>query len=104
MKYQILITNTCLNLIEKIQDKKIQHRIMKRIEGLNEEPLKKGKQLVKDLSDFRSIYAARRYRIIYKIDEHTVIVYILAVGIRKQGDKKDIYQIAKKLLKAGLLE
>ena len=32
------------------------------------------------------------------------IVYILAAGIRKQGDKKDIYKIAKKLLDAGLLE
>jgi hypothetical protein len=33
-----------------------------------------------------------------------VIIYILAVGIRKQGDKKDIYKITRKLLKAGLLD
>jgi len=26
-----------------------------------------------------------------------VIVYVLAAGIRKEGDKKDIYTIAKKL-------
>jgi len=29
---------------------------------------------------------------------------VMAVGIRKEGDKKDIYQIAKKLLRAGLLD
>jgi mRNA-degrading endonuclease RelE of RelBE toxin-antitoxin system len=45
--------------------------------------------LVKDLSGFRSIHAAGRYRIIYKVDKHTVIIYVLATGIRKQGDKKD---------------
>ena len=104
MKYKILITDTCLALIEKIPDKKIRRTILKRIEGLSEEPDKQGKMLLKDLSGFRSIHAAGRYRIIYKADKQTVIIYILAAGIRKQGDKKDIYNIAKKLLDAGLLD
>ena len=104
MKYKILITDTCLVLIEKIPDKKIRRTILKRIEGLSEEPDKQGKMLLKDLSGFRSIHAAGRYRIIYKVDKQTVIIYILAAGIRKQGDKKDIYNIAKKLLDAGLLD
>ena len=104
MKYKILITDTCLALIEKIPDKKIRRTILNRIEGLSDEPDKQGKMLVKDLSGFRSIHAAGRYRIIYKIDKQTVIIYILAAGIRKQGDKKDIYEIAKKLLNAGLLD
>ena len=47
---------------------------------------------------------AGRYRIIYKIDKQTVIVHVLASGIRKEGDKKDIYKVAKKLLNAGLLD
>jgi mRNA interferase RelE/StbE len=71
---------------------------------LSEEPDKQGKMLVKELSGYRSIHTAGRYRIIYKIDENIVIVYVLATGIRKQGDKKNIYQITKKLLKAGLLD
>jgi mRNA interferase RelE/StbE len=71
---------------------------------LSEEPDKQGKNLVQDLSGFRSVHAAGRYRIIFKIDKKTVIVYILAAGIRKEGDKKDIYKIAKKLLNAGLLD
>jgi mRNA interferase RelE/StbE len=104
LKYKILITDTCLALIEKIPDKKIRRTILNRIEGLSDEPDKQGKMLVKDLSGFRSIHAAGRYRIIYKINKQTVIIYILAAGIRKQGDKKDIYEIAKKLLTAGLLD
>jgi len=104
LKYKILITDTCLARIEKIPDKKIQCTILKRIEGLADEPDKQGKLLVKDLSGFRSIHAAGRYRIVYRIAKKTVIIFILAAGIRKQGDKKDIYEIAKKLLTAGLLD
>ena len=104
MKSKILITDTCLALIEKIPDKKIQRTILNRIEGLSDEPDKQGKMLVKELSGFRSVHAAGRYRVIYKVDKQTVIIYILAAGIRKQGDKKDIYKITRKLLKAGLLD
>jgi len=104
LKYRILITNTCLTLIDKIPDKKIQHTILNRIKKLSDEPDKQGKKLVKDLSGFRSVHAAGRYRILYKIDKKTVIIYVLAAGIRKEGDKKDIYKIARKLLNAGLLD
>ena len=50
MKYRILITDTCLRLIEKIPDKKIQRSILDRIQKLSDEPEKQGKKLVKDLS------------------------------------------------------
>jgi mRNA interferase RelE/StbE len=71
---------------------------------LSGEPDKQGKKLVKDLSGFLSIHGAGRYRIIYKMEKRTVIVYVFAAGIRKGGDKKDIYKSAKKLLDAGLLD
>jgi mRNA interferase RelE/StbE len=104
LKYRILITDTCLTLLRRIRDKKIQRTILDRIKQLSDEPDKQGKKLVKDLSGFRSVHAAGRYRIIYKIDKKTVIIYVLAAGIRKEGDKKDIYAIARKLLNAGLLD
>jgi mRNA interferase RelE/StbE len=104
LKYRILITDTCLRLIEKIPDKKIQLSILDRIQKLSDEPEKQGKKLVKDLAGFSSVHAAGRYRIIYKIEKRTVIIYVLAAGIRKEGDKKDIYKIAKKLLDAGLMD
>ena len=104
MKYRIRITETCLRLILRIPDRKIQRSILDRIQKLSDEPEKQGKKLVRDLSGFRSVHAAGRYRVLYKIDKRTVIVYVLAAGIRKEGDKKDIYKIAKKLLNAGLLD
>lgn len=33
-----------------------------------------------------------------------MIVLVVGVGIRKEGDKKDIYALAKKLIQARLLE
>ncbi|MDY6952775.1 MAG: type II toxin-antitoxin system RelE/ParE family toxin [Thermodesulfobacteriota bacterium] len=104
MKYGIRITDTCLGLIGRIPNRSTQRQIFNRIEKLSGDPDKQGKSLVKDLSGFRSVHAAGRYRIIYKIDKQTVIIYVLAAGIRKKGDKKDIYKIAKKLLNAGLLD
>ncbi len=104
MRYRIRITDICLNLIGKIPEKKIQRTILKRIEKLADEPEKQGKKLVEKLSGFRSIHAAGRYRVIYMVDKQTVIIYVLVAGIRKEGDRKDIYQIAKKLLKAGLID
>ena len=104
MKYRILITDTCLRLIEKTPNKKIQRSIFDRIPKLSDEPEKQGKKLVKDLAGFRSVHAAGRYRIIYKIEKRAVIIYVLAAGIIKEGNKKDIYKIAKKLLDAGLMD
>jgi len=104
LRYRIFITDTCLALIKKIRNKEVQRRILDRIQKLSDEPDKQGKKLVKDLSGFRSIHAAGRYRVIYKTDKQSVIVYVLATGIRKEGDKKDIYKIAKKLLNARLLD
>lgn len=54
-----------------------------------------------------------RYRAIYTVDEEElanddVLVHIkilfVAVGIRKEHDKKDVYRVAQKLLDLGLLK
>lgn len=65
-------------MIWQFPDKKIQRTILNRIKKLSDEPDKQGKSLVKDLSGFRSIHVAGRYRIIYKMDKQTVIVYVFA--------------------------
>jgi mRNA interferase RelE/StbE len=103
MRYKVEITETCLSLIAKIPDKKIKISILDKIEALEKVPQKQGKALVKDLTGLRSIHAAGRYRIIYKLDNNSNIVWVLAAGIRKQGDRKDIYEVARKLIKSGLL-
>lgn len=56
------------------------------------------------LKGFRSLRAAgQRYRIVYKVFESEVVVIVVAVGIRKEGDTKDIYELMKKYVRIGLL-
>jgi mRNA interferase RelE/StbE len=102
--YRVRITDVCLSLIEKIRDKRIQSKIINRIEGLDSDPEKQGKMLVQRLVGFRSVHVAGRYRVVYKVDNDSRTVWALAAGLRKEGDQKDIYKIAKKLLRLGLLD
>jgi hypothetical protein len=38
------------------------------------------------------------------VPESVVTVYVVFVGIRKEGDKKDVYGLARRLPRFGLLE
>lgn len=102
--YKIKLTILAAENIKKF-DKKTQNQIINKIESLKEEPLLSGKPLKGPLKDFRVIRAAvQRYRIIYQVNESDIIVIIVAVGIRKDGDKKDIYKLMMKYIKTGLLK
>ncbi len=88
-----------------ISDQRIQESIRRRIERLEDEPEKQGKPMTEELSGYRSIRAVgQRYRIIYKVEEERVIVVIVALGIRKEGDKKDVYERAKRLRQSGFFD
>ena len=102
--YAIKLTQIASDFIAKL-DKKSQQQIIEKIEVLREEPLKVGKPLKGNLRDYRSIRSVgQRYRIIYQVKETEVEVIIVAVGIRRQGDRKnDIYELLKKYVKVGLL-
>jgi mRNA interferase RelE/StbE len=103
--FQIEITPTALGMINKVQDRRIRAKIIETIDGLAEDPEKKGKPLTAELEGYHSVRAVgQRYRIIYRIDNEKVIVLVVAAGIRKEGDRKDIYALAKKLIRARLLE
>jgi len=102
--YKIKLTIIAADNIKKL-DSRTQNQIINKIESLKEEPLLLGKPLRGPLKEFRSIRSAgQRYRIIYKVLEKEIIVIIVAIGIRKDGDKKDIYELMKKYIKTGLLK
>ncbi len=42
-------------------------------------------------------------RIIYKVENEQVIVIVVAVGIRRERDRSDIYRIAAGLMRSGLM-
>ncbi len=57
-----------------------------------------------ELIGYRSVRAVgQRYRILYQIKEQQVLVIVVAVGLRKEGDKKDVYELATKMARLGLL-
>lgn len=104
MTWQIRLTPTAVKLLTDISDRRIRLKIAAVIERLAEDPEKQGKALLGELSGFRSIRAVgQRYRIIYQIRDNEVIVVIVAVGIRRDGARDDIYNLAKKLFRLGLL-
>ena len=104
MRWQVGLTPHARVMLETIQDRRIREKIRDRIDGLAEEPEKQGKPLTGELTGFRSLRAVgQRYRIIYRIEEGKVLVLVMAMGIRKEGSGKDIYMLARKLLRLRLL-
>jgi len=91
-------------MLEAIQDRRIREAIRDRIDGLVEEPAQQGKPLTEELAGYRSLRAVgQRYRILYRVEKDRVLVLVAALGIRKQGDKRDVYVLARKLLRIRLV-
>ncbi|HEX8227853.1 MAG TPA: type II toxin-antitoxin system RelE/ParE family toxin [Chloroflexia bacterium] len=103
--WQIRLTKTAKQMLREITDRRIVQKIVETIDRLKYEPAKQGTPLVDDLIGYRKVRAVgQRYRVIYTIEEDIVTVFVVAVGLRKEGGKDDIYALAKKLLRRGLLE
>lgn len=101
--YSIKLSQIAVEALKAI-DVKTRNQILSKIEQLKEQPLLLGKALIGPLKEFRSVRAAgQRYRIIFKVVESQIIVIVVAVGIRKAGDKKDIYELMKKYVRVGIL-
>ncbi|BBO72949.1 translation repressor RelE [Desulfosarcina widdelii] len=68
-------------------------RIVKAIDSkLTRHPMDFGAPLSGNLADFRKLRVGD-YRVVYKVHEKTVVVYVLAVGPRRD---KEIYRLAVK--------
>ena len=103
--YAIIITPTALDMLRAITDRKVRDTLVARIDRLAKDPEKQGKALTGDLQGFRSLRAVRqRYRIIYRVDRGKITVLVVAVGLRQEGDRRDIYALARKLIRLGLVE
>jgi mRNA interferase RelE/StbE len=104
MTWQIMFTPEAQAMMDDIKDRRVKEKIRERIDKLAQEPLKQGKPLGAELTDLYSVRAAgQRYRVIYSLDGEKIIILIVGVGIRREGSKSDIYALAKKLMRLGLL-
>ena len=105
MPYQVNITQTTQDMLRRIGDRRIRGLLVTRMEQLANEPEKQGDPLSGELDGYRSVRAVdQRYRIIYTIDQGRVIVIVVAAGIRREGDRRDIYSVARRLFQQGLLD
>ena len=94
-----MLTAEAKILLSVIRDRREQKLLFSRLEQLQDNPEQQGKGLRGELSEYRSIRAVgQRYRIIYRIENEEVLVIVVAIGRRQEGDRQDVYQIAQKLV------
>lgn len=96
-------TETALRMAEGIRDRRIRAVVFRRVGELARAP-ELGRALIGELADYRSLRAVgQRFRILYRVERDQVTVLVVAVGLRKEGDHADIYRLAQKLVRQGLL-
>lgn len=103
MKYNIIVTNEAKAYLISL-DSKTRNIIARKIDALKESPEKQGKALSGDLARYRSLHAAGRYSVVYEVKVSRIMVIVVAVGMRKEGSKIDVYETLKKLLRSKVIE
>jgi len=100
MKYIVRINREALKQLESITDRRVRQELFDRIKDLVVDPDQQGKPLRYELAGHRSVNAVhQRYRIVYLVEHEEVVVLVVAVGLRKEGDRSDIYRQAALLVK-----
>ena len=104
-KWEVIILPQAKKQLAAITDRRVQEKLKSSLKRLEYEPEEQGKLLADELAGYRSIrVVGQRYRIIYKLHENIVTVHVATPGMRKEGDKKDVYALAKKMARLGLLD
>jgi mRNA interferase RelE/StbE len=104
LTYGIVITPRARGMLEAIADRRVREKLARMIDSLESDPALRGKPLGDDLAGYRSVRAVgQRHRIIYRVERSEVVVMVVAMGIRKEGSREDVYRVAAKLIRLGLL-
>ena len=97
--FVVIVNSDAERDLDAVTDARTYEAISRKIRGLEQEPQKQGKQLSGDLSVYRVVRAAgQRYRVVYQVATLEGVVTVVVVGIRKEGDKRDVYRVAGKRL------
>lgn len=103
MPWEIELTETAVEQLAAISDLRTRTSIIRRIQQLAQDPELQGKPLLGELQGLYSVRAAgQRYRIIYRLKARVVVI-VIAIGTRNAGSRRDIYRLAGRLIRAGLL-
>lgn len=117
LRYRVRVSPTAVAQLKSHIDGSVRSTISEKIELLREYPAEIGKPLTDELMGYYRIVAAGRYRVVYRISEDPApgliddphnkalmgLVQIACIGIRKKGDKVDVYATAARLAKSGEL-
>lgn len=104
-RFTVVWTVTAGNLLGVITDRRVRQLIFDTTKRLEDEPAKQGAPLTRELAGFRDLRAVgQRYRVLYRVEGVRHVVQVVAVGLRREGARDDIYELAKRLLRTGLIE
>ncbi len=104
-RWEVIILPVAKKQLAAITDRRVQEKLRSSLRRLEYEPEQQGKLLADELAGYRSIrVVGQRYRIIYRVNESIVTVCIATLGMRKDGDKRDVYALAKKWARLGLFD
>ena len=92
-------------MLADIRDRRVRRQIVAKLHTLQQDPERLGKPLVGELKRCYSVRAAaQRYRVIYQVTPASLIATVIAVGIRPQDDRGDIYEVARRLIRNRLVD
>jgi len=94
---------TDLRRIGKKYGKKTYEVIRDLIQSLEFEPDKKGEPLTGPLRGLFSLHYSR-FRIIYRIANDELVVFVVATGFHSSGSRKDIYKLLERAIESGSLD
>ena len=105
MEYEVILTAQAQQIFGQIKDRREQKLLLTRLAKLKHDPDQQGKALSEELIGYRSVRAVgQRYRIIYRIVADKVLVVVVGIGRRKEGDKEDVYAVTMRLLTKMMVE
>ncbi len=91
-------------MLSRVGDRRIHQQLFDVSKRLELEPEKQGKPLREGLMGFRSLRAVgQRYRILYTFDTASRVVHVVGAGLRRTGARDDVYALAQKLVRLGLV-
>lgn len=104
MTYVISIGAKAVEQLQGIRDRRIVGLLAERVRRLGEDAHLQGRPLADELTGLRSVRAVgQRYRIIYQVQLEAGRATVLTLGIRREGDKQDVYRVAERLRQRGFI-
>ena len=98
MDWAVYYTAEAEEMLLGIEDRRVRKLIKARTMRLSSSPEMQGKPLGGDLAGLRSVRAVgQRYRIIYELYPEEREVWVVTLGLRKAGDRDDVYELAKRM-------